>query len=483
MGKKPKSSRKGKKAWRANISTEDVDDFIEKSTKDALTGGSLNDVSDESLFFVDKSKDLTVRRKIEKHREKVLHCDSVLQRNPFVKAVPSSRENKPINHKKKKQPKNKKEQNEAPVVKHDITEDGESGVTDLWEKEEEGDNQTRKVVIPSTIPAVEVEPPGCSYNPSFEAHQDSLAQAVAEEMQKVYKNELGPQPVPLTVEGEAIGEEERYFLEVDKEDDEAIEETEDTAEEKSLPEIINEIAKEDEEKQNRHTRRVVAKQERLKKRPPRLGKHKFVPAPTQVLLSEEITGSLRKLKSCSQYLRRSPAGNAPRYRDFSSSSVNREFEVAMEEEAERKIGWVLKLIFAGTATTIGYQFFPYMGDNLVHQSISLLQVKDPYFKRTGASRLTRFAVDDDRRMKVVELGGAQELVNMLQAAKDDRTRKAALEALAALSNSDKVVGALQEFGAVSIVESTPSSVEEADIDKYKTSILKRFKDMRKDESS
>ncbi|CAN1744752.1 hypothetical protein LINPERHAP1_LOCUS2227, partial [Linum perenne] len=123
------------------------------------------------------------------------------------------------------------------------------------------------------------------------------------------------------------------------------------------------------------------------------------------------------------------------------------------------------------------------GDNLVHQSISLLQVKDPYFKRTGASRLTRFAVDDDRRMKVVELGGAQELVNMLQAAKDDRTRKAALEALAALSNSDKVVGALQEFGAVSIVESTPSSVEEADIDKYKTSILKRFKDMRKDESS
>ncbi|CAN1744751.1 hypothetical protein LINPERHAP1_LOCUS2227, partial [Linum perenne] len=129
------------------------------------------------------------------------------------------------------------------------------------------------------------------------------------------------------------------------------------------------------------------------------------------------------------------------------------------------------------------RFLIIFGDNLVHQSISLLQVKDPYFKRTGASRLTRFAVDDDRRMKVVELGGAQELVNMLQAAKDDRTRKAALEALAALSNSDKVVGALQEFGAVSIVESTPSSVEEADIDKYKTSILKRFKDMRKDESS
>ena len=56
MGKKSKSSRKGKKAWRANISTADVDDFIEKSTKDALTGGSLSEVSNESLFFVDKDK-------------------------------------------------------------------------------------------------------------------------------------------------------------------------------------------------------------------------------------------------------------------------------------------------------------------------------------------------------------------------------------------------------------------------------------------
>ena len=35
-------------------------------------------------------------------------------------------------------------------------------------------------------------------------------------------------------------------------------------------------------------------------------------------------------------------------------------------------------------------------------------------------------------MKIVELGGAQELLNMLGAAKDDRTRKEALKALAAL---------------------------------------------------
>lgn len=43
----------------------------------------------------------------------------------------------------------------------------------------------------------------------------------------------------------------------------------------SIPDIIEEIAKEDEEKHKRHFRRFVARQERLKVRPPRLGKHKY----------------------------------------------------------------------------------------------------------------------------------------------------------------------------------------------------------------
>lgn len=38
--------------------------------------------------------------------------------------------------------------------------------------------------------------------------QETLAHAVAQEMHKVYKKELGPQPVPLTVPGEAVDEEE-----------------------------------------------------------------------------------------------------------------------------------------------------------------------------------------------------------------------------------------------------------------------------------
>nr|GMC99866.1 ribosome biogenesis protein NOP53-like [Ipomoea batatas] len=90
MGKRAKSSRKGKKAWRANISTEDIEDFFDNSTKDALSGGSLADVPSESLFYVDKSRDLSAKRKIEKKRDKVLHFESLLQKNAFVQPVPSS---------------------------------------------------------------------------------------------------------------------------------------------------------------------------------------------------------------------------------------------------------------------------------------------------------------------------------------------------------------------------------------------------------
>ncbi|KAK6135521.1 hypothetical protein DH2020_030735 [Rehmannia glutinosa] len=165
-----------------------------------------------------------------------------------------------------------------------------------------------------------------------------------------------------------------------------------------------------------------------------------------------------------------------------SSGIVR-YERSIEEEAERKIGWVLKTLFFGTATVVGYNLFPYMGENLMQQSVSLLHVKDPLFKRMGASRLARFAIDDKRRMKIVELGGAQELVCMLASAKDDRTRNAALKALVAISKSDDAVGALHEAGAIPVIRSVPDSAEDNEIEKYKLNLLSRFRDLRYDISS
>ncbi|XP_071934417.1 uncharacterized protein [Coffea arabica] len=126
------------------------------------------------------------------------------------------------------------------------------------------------------------------------------------------------------------------------------------------------------------------------------------------------------------------------------SSFHGRDERSIEEEAERKIGWFLKLIFAGTATVVAYQFLPYM---------------------------------DERRMKIVEIGGAQELLNMLGTAKDDRTRKEALRALDAISKSDEARGSLQKAGAISVIRSIPDSAEDAEVKKFKLSLLDRFKNL------
>lgn len=42
-------------------------------------------------------------------------------------------------------------------------------------------------------------------------------------------------------------------------------------------------------------------------------------------------------------------------------------------------------------------------------------------------------------MKVIEMGGAQPLLSMLEGAKDDRTRREALRALVALSRSGEML--------------------------------------------
>ncbi|URE23732.1 hypothetical protein MUK42_17272 [Musa troglodytarum] len=160
------------------------------------------------------------------------------------------------------------------------------------------------------------------------------------------------------------------------------------------------------------------------------------------------------------------------------STINERDDMSLEEEAERKAGWLLKLFFVGTAALVAFEFFPYMGETLLQQSISLLHVKDPLFKRMGASRLARYAVDDKRRMKVVEMGGAQDLLNMLKTAKDDKTRKQALKTLVALSHSDEAAEALHQADAIAIVSSTPNSVEYAEVEAYKSSLLKRFQELK-----
>ncbi|PIA58075.1 hypothetical protein AQUCO_00500184v1 [Aquilegia coerulea] len=185
-------------------------------------------------------------------------------------------------------------------------------------------------------------------------------------------------------------------------------------------------------------------------------------------------------RQLSTYLFRRNPGNE---RTTKFSFFNNRDDRSIEEEAERKIGWLLKMIFVGSVSTIGYHFFPYMGENVMQQSVSLLRVKDPLFKRMGASRLARFAIDDEKRKKILDLGGAEALINMLEVAKDDRTRKEALKALSALSQSDEVAFSLCQAGANSVIKSTTDSSDDTELMSYKTNLLKKFRDLKCDSSS
>lgn len=53
---KAKSSRKGKKEWRRNISSEEHDLFLENSAEIERSGGVLADVPDAQIFYVDKTQ-------------------------------------------------------------------------------------------------------------------------------------------------------------------------------------------------------------------------------------------------------------------------------------------------------------------------------------------------------------------------------------------------------------------------------------------
>nr|DAD26397.1 TPA_asm: hypothetical protein HUJ06_027865 [Nelumbo nucifera] len=140
MGK-AKSSRKGKKAWRINIPTDDIEEFFEKSTKDALSGGSLTAVSSESLYYVDKSSDISVKRKIEKHRQKVLRCESLFERNPFVQPVPSSTLKKCKKKCKEVLKPKIAENQDVPKDKQNLN----SSMIDIWDNKDEGNAKIKKV--------------------------------------------------------------------------------------------------------------------------------------------------------------------------------------------------------------------------------------------------------------------------------------------------------------------------------------------------
>ncbi|CAI5974795.1 unnamed protein product [Closterium sp. NIES-64] len=335
-----RKSRKGKKEWRRNISTADHDKFLEEKGRDERSGGALDAVPSENIFFVDKSKVAPKLRKVDKWRARESHADAILKRSSLVpplvpepspaRVKSSVKPSEKLADKPSDKPANASADKPADsagvalapaeigggggggaeesgdggggeivaaasgegamaIVQSAGTSSGgkeivaaDSGVAggkrrakkarknsqkplfDLWADEDLAGNRrgvraTDKATPGgggeveervrrrgdgkmiggkeernkpgSAIPAVEIDAPGCSFNPSIEEHQDAIAVAVAEELKESYQAALAPTPPQLMV-SRAEEEEARmqeaadFFLTQGEEDEEEEEEEE-----------------------------------------------------------------------------------------------------------------------------------------------------------------------------------------------------------------------------------------------------------------
>ena len=200
----------------------------------------------------------------------------------------------------------------------------------------------RKGVKRKPTGPVEVDPEGCSYNPTFEEHQEMVAAAVADEQAKEFRQQFaksanflkemerlqaedGPDRCAGDALGAGYGEEdtgeaggapfppsappaakkpqrtktraERNRLQEQKEKRarrrEAEQKKQLTRQLDKLDAVVAEIGKDE----ARSAARKAAKDARQAGRMPRLGKLKFEKAPVQVLATDEVKGNLRQLRS------------------------------------------------------------------------------------------------------------------------------------------------------------------------------------------
>uniref|UniRef100_A0A061R4R0 Ribosome biogenesis protein NOP53 n=1 Tax=Tetraselmis sp. GSL018 TaxID=582737 RepID=A0A061R4R0_9CHLO len=373
-----KSSRKGKKAWRRNIDTTQVEEDAARKTTEQQKGLELSETKDEDLFFIDKAqaKEIAPKPKGKSNRQKapaLLWSQAVLQGAHKARPVVAAKKPKPKGgpglklhelSKARKAPPPKAPP--RPRAGSDSDEEPAEPITDLWEEQPApaeaewvpkppGKFKRRKTLrgLPSksareaplpAAPSVEVDAPGCSYNPDSEQHQDSIAEAVAAEVYKSLRGELAPKAPPQFVdlgEVEALDDIERLQVEedIDEEEEErdhgagedagagadskgrsdkktkakrnrekASRDAERELEQRrqlkkqrrdidSLKEVHSGIEQDEAQKEALRLRREANRAEMAATRIPRLGRNPALKAPLQVLATSEVQHSLRQLKA------------------------------------------------------------------------------------------------------------------------------------------------------------------------------------------
>lgn len=187
------------------------------------------------------------------------------------------------------------------------------------------------------IAAVEVDSAGCSYHPTYDDHQDALAVAVAHEVRKELREVLHPKHAPrVSHHGPANAAADDDGLLVDLPDEDDTDEEEEvpcssirTARPKSQADrnrVARRKAAEKEQREKEATkqlrrdieqardidehlaeeaarqalmaeRREALRRDRETREPPRMGRTRFEDLPVQILATDQINGSLRKVKA------------------------------------------------------------------------------------------------------------------------------------------------------------------------------------------
>lgn len=334
-----------------------VEEFLEKRTREERLGPSVEKLPDNELFFVDTQPETVAearKRKISRKefaRNKLTRSQAIIQVAQNAEPISPQSFSKPKNTVTSKSLKHAEQTMEVVRSTEEKAIAPKEGGYDLFSKDTVEFNIRNKAVkaVKSwkkslrNAAAVEIDASGCSINPDYESHQEVVAEAVAAEMKKVYDRDLLPRAPPQVVEWEDYeekGELERLLVESESEEEE--EDSDDQEEEdglkgasrqekktikdrnrqarnkalekeiemrkkekrqrrdlENLKHINQEVSELEEERDDRRQRRRADRQELEDSAPPRLGKHKFTPLPIQVLTTEELQesgGSLRKIK-------------------------------------------------------------------------------------------------------------------------------------------------------------------------------------------
>ncbi|CAL8468446.1 g7986 [Coccomyxa elongata] len=362
-----KSSRKGKRAWRKNIDTAEIEAAVEAKSRNERLGADVGILPDSELFFIDKAKSGTAdevpsSRPAKSQRGKVLRSQAIIdaahQARPVIK---------PALGKKQQQRQKAALPKAYPAAKAATVSRKPAQLYDIWKEDSSKERvpedfanvaeaiaakqitpfgpvrpaKRRKAKPPRPIRPVEIDEPGCSYNPDREQHEETVAHAVAVELQKKIDAEMRAKPPATHVDWQA---ETDPLLEyqVEEQEEESEEELEGTGlvprrrphkktrtvrnkearvkgqeaelaarqkvkqqrrELQNLDSIGQEISEVEQERERRQQRRERLKAEKALSQPPRLGKMKYQEAATQVLLTSDISGSLRKLKPAAMLAR------------------------------------------------------------------------------------------------------------------------------------------------------------------------------------